>query len=145
MEFEEVKILPVLGGTGTFPAWGTRHTQFRGSSPVPLVPTLLGSASWGQKQNGAPSSCTSTSRPWRALWGHCQAQTWENTHPLPTNHKASSQLLTQPSVERQRNKQIPNHQRGSQRGNQYKPSGKCTNGHENVCRLSPISKPHLEK
>lgn len=134
------------------PSWGNWHVPCRGNQAHTvqgLISCPFGAHTPCECQlgtkTGAPSSCTSTSQPWRALWGYCQAQTWGNTHPLPTNHRASSQLLTQPSLKRQRNKQIPNHQQGSQRGNQYKPTGKCTNGHQNVCRLSPISKHHLEK
>lgn len=60
------------------------------------------------------------------------------TPPLPIQitGPAASCGPSLPSLGRQRNQQIPSHQQGSQRANQHKPSGKCTNGHESACVLS---------
>lgn len=43
--------------------------------------------------------------------------------------------------QRQRNKQILNHQQGSQHKNQHKPFGKCTNSHDNVACFHPVILP----
>lgn len=129
MKSEEVKILPVLGGTGAVPAQGARPTRCRGAGTLgaptgdqtkclqllhPRHPPLEGAA-------GSPSG------------------TEQGEHrPLPTwiTGRAVSSGPSLPSLGRQRNQQIPDLQQGSQRELQHKPSGKCTYRLENGGALS---------
>lgn len=117
--------------------WGEiAHPLLRepGSSPCPFQ----AHTPWAPA--GDKSSCTSAACHWRALWAPPPPPDTElgEQGPSPTQiARDGRRFLSQ----RQRNKQIPNHQQGSQHKNQHKPFGKCTNSHDNVACFHPVILP----
>ena len=118
VEFEGVRTLHVLGCNSTSPDPRTQHTRFSGSVPSLPCPHSR-SALEDQSKVAFPALVPLSSAP----GGRCE---------VATGRRVGS---TQPSL--QRNKQIPNHQQGSQHKTRHQPSRKCPDSRENVHMPSP--------